>query len=223
MAVSANINDLLKYELSARDREWEHAFLHAFAQAKLKILNDAPSQGPDGWPYLLVEINDEASEPAYKVLSWLSDKGIGLVVNPTKETPDYVFTYGMIWNYRERGEFLSNSNADKDRVTVQKINLADGQKMLVGPPSDTYLPPYARTILKSFFRDNGLPEMRVLLMTENEETEPKQYDLCFSLEALGAPEQHEHKGILEALSWFLPAHYSLMVISEQGLPTFTNL
>jgi hypothetical protein len=156
------------------------------------------------------------------VLSWLSEKGIGLVVNPQKEAPDYVFTYGMIWNFRERGEFLSNSHVDRERVTVQKVSLSDGQKVYAGPPSDEYLPTYARHILKTFFRDNGVKDVKVLMMSQSE-GEPNHYDLCFSLEALGAPEQGEHKNILEAVSWFLPAHYSLMVISEQGLPGFTTL
>jgi len=231
MTVSANLSDLLKFEPSARDREWEYAFLHAFPQAKLKILSETPSQGPDGWPYLLVQIDETATESAQKVLSWLSDKGIGLVVNPKKDAPDYVFTYGMIWNYRERSEFLSQSGLDRERVSVQKIELAGGQKVFAGPPSDSYLPTYARHILKAFFRDNGIGTMKVLVMRDDsgavasvsDPAPPERYDLCFSLEALGTPPATEHKGILEALSWFLPAHYSLMVISENGLPAFTPL
>ena len=49
------------------------------------------------------------------------------------------------------------------------------------------------------------------------------YDLAFSLESLGNPPDKEHIGILEALSWFFPTHYSLMLISQKGLPLFTEL
>lgn len=108
MAFSTNIFELLKQEPKARDLEWEKAFFHAFAHSNLKILNEEPAAGPDGWPYLLAAVSEEATEPVAKVLSWLSDKGIGLVVNPEGETPDYVFSYGMIWNFRERGEFLTS-------------------------------------------------------------------------------------------------------------------
>ncbi len=216
MAFSTDLNSLLKCEFAARDLEWEKAFFHAFAHGKLKVLNDTPVSGPDGWPYLVCEASNEGTEPTTKVLSWLSDKGIGLVVNPGKETPDYVFSYGMIWNFRERGEFLT---AQESQVKNEKVEFSKEQKVLAGPPDEKYLPVYARHILKSFFKDNGVTAMKILVMSEDQ----KQFDLCFSIEALGRPAPEEHKGILEALSWFLPAHYSLLLISEQGLPAFAEL
>lgn len=216
MAFSSNIYDLLKQDHRARDIEWQYAFFHALTQSKLKILKDEPVPGPDGWPYLLAEISEEGTEPAVKVLGWLSDKGIGLVINPGEETADYVFSYGMIWNFRERGEFLTTMN---EKVQNLAVNIEANQKVHAGPPNDKYLPEYARLILKSFFKDNGISGMKVLVMSQDQ----KHYDLCFSLEALGNPDSKEHKGILEALSWFLPAHYSLMLISEKGLPAFSVL
>jgi hypothetical protein len=51
----------------------------------------------------------------------------------------------------------------------------------------------------------------------------KNYDLCFSLESFGNPPETEHKGLAEALSWFLPAHYSIALISEKLLPGFEAL
>jgi hypothetical protein len=216
MAFSGDIHSLLKVEPTARDSEWEHAFLHAFAHSNLRILQDTPAAGPDGWPYLLAEISAEGSEPSTKVLSWLSDKGIGLVVNPGQETPDYVFSYGMIWNFRERGEFLTGPSST---MMSQEVEFSSQQKVLAGPPDEKYLPGYARHILRSFFKDNGVGNMNILVMSQDQ----KNFDLCFSLEALGNPAANEHKGILQALSWFLPPHYSLMLISEKGLPAFTAL
>ena len=49
------------------------------------------------------------------------------------------------------------------------------------------------------------------------------FDLCFSLESLGNPPDNEHEGIAEALSWFLPTHYSIVLISEKSLPEFLPL
>jgi hypothetical protein len=61
--------------------------------------------------------------------------------------------------------------------------------------------------------------MRVLVMGPNQQ----QFDFCFSMESLGAPPAQEHRGILEAIAWFLPAHYSLMLVSEKDLPKFESL
>ena len=59
-------------------------------------------------------------------IEWLSDKGVGMVVNPTKGVPDYVFTYGMLWNYRERAQFQTISDA----VHIQIIALVSNTIVL---------------------------------------------------------------------------------------------
>lgn len=217
MAIALDLTSLLEKEESLRDEEWEKAFLQAFPDARLSILNESPQAGPDAWPYLLVAVDPQGTEPATKVLSWLSDKGIGLAVNPHKAVPDYVFTYGMIWNYRQRGQFLTPS---KDPRQGQ-IKFEKGEKILAGEPTEDYLPGYARDILRDFFRQQGLENMKIAVVARG--TSPDQYDLCFSLEAMGNPDKTEHRGILEALSWFLPAHYSLMLISEKDIPRFVAL
>jgi hypothetical protein len=183
-------------------------FLTNFINSSLNILDTMPQTGPDGWPYLLVETRTKEHESttqledSRKVLNWLSDKGIGLVVNPKNETPDYIFTYGMIWNFKERHEFYT------DRA-VQNLSEID----------ERFLPQYVRKILRTFFLDNGIKEMKILLLI----TEDKNFDLCFSLESAGSPPENEHMDFLEAVSWFLPAHYSLRLVSEEGLPKFQVL
>lgn len=211
MAYSPNIYNLVNSQPEARNMEWELKLLQALPTARFKVLSETPVVGPDGWPYLLVGTDPEGKESAAKTLSWLSERGIGLVLNPQKSVPDYVLTYGMIWNYRERGEFLSAQESS----SVLSPNVGD--KICSFAPSFEYLPEYARAILRAFFKDNGTASMKVLVISE------PQCSLCFSLEALGQPKAEEHKGILEAISWFLPAHYSLAIMSEKDLPRFYDL
>jgi hypothetical protein len=40
---------------------------------------------------------------------------------------------------------------------------------------------------------------------------------------MGLSPEVEHQGILEALAWFLPPHYSVALVSEKGFPAFENL
>ncbi len=70
-----------------RDHQWEVDFFMAITQGNLKLIHEAPQQGPDGWPYLLTETTGEAGEPANKIMQWLATRGIGLVVNPMKSAP----------------------------------------------------------------------------------------------------------------------------------------
>lgn len=198
-----------------RDIDWENQFLDALPNAKLKVLSADPQQGPDGWPYLLVETTTDAGEPAQKILEWLSMRGIGLVVNPTKGYPDFVLSFGMLWNFKQNNRFIFAQSS----VPTGTIEMKEGQGLHAGIPSKEYLPDYVRNILREFFRDQSVLAPKILVMSQDR----VHYDLAFSLESLGNPPEKEHQGIAEALSWFLPPHYSLILISEKDLPPFVEL
>ncbi len=214
-----NPTELFKTEESARDLNWEQNFLTALPEFSGSLLMESPQNGPDGWPYLLVEIKEETAEkklePIQNILQWLSQRGIGLVINPQNKFPDYVLPYGMIWYFRETGTFLGTAADLKNNTAI----FEQGQKVLAGPPTEDFLPIYVRKILTEFLRDQGVLLPRILVMSADRE----HYDLCFSLESLGNPPQQEHQGVLEAISWFLPPHYSITLVSEQGLPAFHSL
>lgn len=205
-----------------RDQAWDEKFFKLFSESNLQILADDPQQGPDGWPYLICEITEnpesenEKTDSAQKILHWLSTRGIGLVINPRRlPYPDYVFSYGMIWSFRETGYFIKYNSLKPDKQLV----IDPDNNIKVGPPSAEYLPPYVRSIIKDFFRDQTIFDARILMIS----TDGQNYDLCFSLESLGQPPESEHEGILEAISWFLPPHYTIAVVSENGLTGFESL
>ena len=214
--MSDDFDACLETPIADRDEAWEADFLRLLPETQVKVLSPEPREGPDHWPYLMVATGNDANEPLRGVLDWLSQRGIGLAVNPNKVAPDYVFTYGMIWNYRERGEFLT-TNAP--RATPAKIDLKDRQEVLAGPPSEAYLPTYVRKVIKQFLMDQGVFAPKVLMVSFDK----VNYDLCFSIESLKSPPVAEHAGIAEALGWFLPAHYSGALISEKSVPGFGPL
>lgn len=197
-----------------RDEKWEDQFLQAFTNSTVSVLSQDPQNGPDNWPYLMVEVSEQGTEPAQRVLEWLSLRGIGLVVNPQKDYPDFVMNFGMIWNFRKTGRFIH-------RVPAVSTGEWTGETKLIkaGPPTEEYLPAFVRKIIREFFRDQGIMDPRILMIS-NDGT---NYDLAVSLESLGNPPESEHKGIAEALAWFLPGHYSLVLVSEKGLPKFESL
>lgn len=208
--------ELLQVPDDQRDWDWERTFLDAIIPANLTLIANEAKQGPDGWPYFLAQTADNATEPAAKILNWLATRGIGLVVNPEKSYPDYVFNYGMIWHFKETGLFVR----PQDEVPpATKLELESGTGLLAGPPTPEYLPDYVRSIIREFFRDQSLLAVKILVMSQNRQ----HYDLAFSLESLGNPPEKEHQGIAEAIAWFLPPHYSLVLVSEKGLPAFTAL
>jgi hypothetical protein len=229
-----------------RDGRWEARFFELFLNGHVSIRDGAPKAGPDQMPYLFCTADAEAQEPVRKVLSWLSERGIGLALNPGKEVPDYVFTYGMVWNLRERGTFLSSADSLRldgvstptpasevtgegarfeqtakagEAPTTQFFTMESKTGFIAGPPTEAFLPVYVRKILQQFFLEQALWDVKTLVISPD----GKSFDLCFSLESMGNPPGSEHAGILEALSWFVPAHYSLAIVSEKGLPPFVSM
>jgi hypothetical protein len=213
------LNEHLSVAEENRNQDWDEKFFKLLSESQLQILSEDPQQGPDGWPYLMSQIApdpQQKTDSAQKIFHWLSTRGIGLVVNPKKTPyPDYVFSYGMIWSFRETGYFLKYNNLNPSKDFTLDKNL----KIKIGPPSEEYLPKYVRQILKNFLNDQGVFSPRVLMVAPDGDN----YDLCFSIESMGLPPEVEHQGILEALAWFLPPHYSVALVSEKGFPAFENL
>lgn len=205
---------LAGWEDSRRNTAWEDQFLQALTSAKVNLLSEDPQTGPDGWPYLMVELTENSEEPVQRVLAWLATRGIGLVVNPQKDYPDYVLTYGMIWNFRRTGRFIDR----RFKAVTGRTELAPGMDITLSEPPEDYLPSEVRKILREFLRDQGILLPRVALLRSTEQT-----DLVFSLESLRNPPEGEHGVFAEALGWFLPPHYSLMFLSEKDVAGFTDL
>lgn len=206
------MSDLLAVKNDARDNSWEVDFLNTFANEKVEVLSEDPQPGPDGFPYLFVRTSATASEPVQKIVEWLATRGIGLAVNPQSDNPDYVFTYGMLWNFKEKKRFLEPIAHTRST----RMEIPDGKKLFYGNLSDEFFPPYARKLLREFFNQQGIINPKVLAIS----TDKKDFDICFSLNALGNPVTSEHQGIAEAISWFFPFNTSIVLIEEKNLPDF---
>lgn len=229
---STSIQTLLNVPVAQRGDAWESDFLRELPKASVRIVDDTAVAGPDGWPYLLLATDlapeatpvTGANQPVdadridsfVNVARWLATRGLGLVLNPEKAMPDFVMSYGMVWNFRERGEFLTAT----EKRSGGPVEIRDGQQLHAGTPSTAYLPEDVRVILREFLKRQRVFEPRVLMIsTDNQVT----WDLAFSLESLGSPPAAEHAGIAEAIAWFLPAHYSVALINESSVPGFTSL
>lgn len=212
-----SLEQLAQTPLDNRDLAWERRFVAALMPAKLEIMNPEPLTGPDAWPYLHARISPQGAEPGARILQWLSDRGIGLLVDhgDQQEYPDYVLSWGMVWYLNKTQSLVFDGPAgSEDEVEI------DWTKVVrCGDPNEDYLPKNVRKIIREFFAEQEILTPRILALT----LDGKNFDLAFSLESLGNPPEKEHSGILEALSWFLPPHYSLMLLSEQDSPAFFHL
>ena len=213
-----DLETLIQQPESRRDSAWEMQFLDALLPTKVDLVEEEPQTGPDGWPYLIVRTSPDGQEPVDRVVRWLAERGIGLVINPHKMVPDYVFTYGMLWNYVQTGRFVQP--AAQPATIEESMIMEPGQKLVMGAPTEAYLPLSVRKIQRYFLSSQNLTEPRILVIST---PDYKQVDLAISLESVGNLNSADQKSLAGALSWFLPLHYRLVVISEKGLPAFVPL
>lgn len=214
--MSQDLDQLLNQPEASRDEAWERDFLLGVVQAKVELTQNQPQQGPDGWPYMLLKTGPQAEEPFTQIVQWAAPKGIGLAINTHKMLPDYIFTYGMVWNFVETGQFTSLTTPPSEG----EVTLKEDEQVILGEPSEKYLPKYARQILKQFLAAQGFEKPRIVVMSSRDY---KAVDLVFSIESLNNLKQTEHRILSEAIGWFLPLHYSLIFAQEQSLRGFTDL
>lgn len=211
------LNELVQVPFESRELDWEQSFIKELLSSSLHIVDSEPLNGPDGWPYLHARIQNESSEPCARILNWLSQKGIGLLIDhgDNQEYPDYVLSWGMVWylNRFQKLEFNLPSLSDKNvEIDWNEVNRW-------GEPNEDYLPTSVKKMLREFFNQQEVLTPRYLVFT----LDGKNFDIAFSIESLGNPPENEHQGLLEAISWFLPPHYSLMLLSEKNSPPFLLL
>ncbi|MCC6137899.1 MAG: hypothetical protein IT287_04655 [Bdellovibrionaceae bacterium] len=204
-----SLNTLLAVKSKLRDGEWEESFFATLGAGNIRVLSENPQEGPEGFPYLLTtSYGQDYDEPFTKVAHWCADTGVGIVLNPTEDGEDYLFTFGMLWNYKYRGEFYSQWTHEETE--------ASAPQMVIRKITDVFWPEKPRKIFKEFLIHQSILRPRVCLFSKSASSDP---ELGISLECLGNPPQRERAQLLEAFSWFFPRHYALVLVSEADIGT----
>jgi len=213
---TATLAALFEITGAARDEAWKNEFLANVGDASFTCGNPQIVQGPDGFPYFQLETpTPNKSFQCYVISHMISDfileRGIGIVINAHKGQPDWVFTYGSLVNFSVRGAFYTPVPAlqlPEEEVIRQQ------EKVLVGQPSEAFLPKAVRPILRQFLEQQGIHDTKIALMSRNYGDEVLQ-ELVTNL----TPEKTGRE-LFEALQshlkWFLPDHYSMVAMDENG-------
>lgn len=206
------LTELCDYPVSRRDLTWEKSLSRGFQESAIFLVEDQPFQGPDGFSYM--HISNEKGTPLEKedFLTWCFESGLGLVLNlKDKKAPDYVFNYGMVWNYLLRGKFINE---------VPKMKEA-GEDLYVHKIEEGYFPKDARKVIKNFLEMNKVDDVKVSLVSGGDGT---PYELMWHFPNLKVENESEKTSLLEAIAWFLPLDYRLAWSDEQDTEfKFQNL
>jgi len=221
--MNQKLKSLLEIPFNDRNIEWEFEFIKHLYNSQVTVMSSEPLTGPDSWPYMHVRIDETSTEPAIRVLDWLSQKGIGLLVDhmDNQEFPDAILSWGMVWQLVKKGqvELNSDNGSQESSPNLSPVNFDWGQIVRSGDPNEDYLPTLVRKVLREFLAEQEILTPRILVYTFDGE----HFEIAFSVESLGNPPLREHKGILEALAWFLPPNYQISLVAEKGAPRFVLL
>jgi hypothetical protein len=118
----------------------------------------------------------------------------------------------MLWYGLKTGRFLEPEVKARD---LGAVSISKTSEFQFGDASEDYLPKDVRKYLREFLLAQGVYSPRLCVFSEN----GLDYDLGLFVESLGNPPEKEYLGIAQALSWFLPQHYSVTFVSDADFKT----
>ena len=212
--------DLCSVPQEKRDENWFAEFLSNVPLASFKTTEQQVITGPDGFPYFQLELPEPGIQFQCFVLDnmvydFLLTSGIGVVINSSKAQPDWVFTYGDIFNYAIKKDFYNQDNTHFNKAGEEQITPTDmNNNVMVGQPSEFILPNPARAVLKGFLQYKKIEEPKVLLMTMTTPDKKEAQDLVFNFTPKDFASEEEFQATVQQMQWFLPRHYSLAFFNE---------
>lgn len=210
---------LFNVDPELRDETWKQTFLANVTDASFICSNPQVINGPDGFPYFVLNI-PEPNKPfqCYVIRNMITDflleQGLGIVINPEKGNPDWVFSYGDIVNHYLRNEFYTQSN-NWDMNKRDEV-LESEERVLVGQPSEYIIPEQTRHILRLFFESLQINNVKIALLNRPKGEEFSQ-QLVFNLTPDKFKDRNHFNTVMGYVFWFLPRHYSYASIDESTL------
>jgi len=201
------IDELFKIPREQRDEEWTKKFLENVGDASFRCGDPQTILGPDSFPYFSLYLPEPYKEFQCYVLQHMKDdflleKGLGVVFNSNGGSADWVFTYGDIVNYFLNGKFYTPElNPPEAPEEKSPMNI------LVGQPSETYLPKAVRNVLKNYLVSVGISVPQVFLSTRKSgDSMMQELVFDFTPDMFASPDAFE--SVMNRIAWFLPRHYS---------------
>jgi hypothetical protein len=221
MTQHAELEGLCRVEPSQRDGAWRNALVEALSSAPLSLCDPQIDQGPDGFPYFGVALeNGEDQAMLSDILAHCTERAhCGLVLFSEigrSEPPQWVFSLGDLWSLR----MFSSVEGDPDDIAETKTEAeapaSDGnQQVLLAAPSESFLPEGMRQAICDFLKDVlGLTENPDITLVVAPDLRPSR-NLMLNVEARAFRDDAQRQAVLHALGWFVPRHRGLMYWPEE--------
>jgi hypothetical protein len=209
------LSELFEVPGENRNDAWENSFFENIGNASFRCGDPQVIMGPDGFPYfqLLMPV---AYQPFtchvvdHLVKDYLLENGFGIVVNPDKGNPDWVFSYGDVLNYFLNEEFYSS----KSEVQLPEHEVLEKEvQVLIGQPSESLLPNYTRVVIRNALNKIGIKNVKIFLMHRSDRD---FQELVFNITPTKLNNNELFSLANRIISWYLPRHYSVCGMDEES-------
>lgn len=192
-----NLKTICEMPAFKRGLKWEEKLFDAVADFPIFLVEDQPFQGPDGFSYMHISSGSGTEINKDDFFKWCFESGVGLVLNlKDKKAPDFVFNYGMVWNFLWRGAFVNEVPKD----------LKESEDTYVHELTENFLPKEVRSVIRNFLEMNEVKDPQLSLVSGGGKT---AYEILWYLPELQENDEKDQMSLLEAISWFLPLDYRL--------------
>jgi hypothetical protein len=204
--------DLFAIPAEQRDDAWRQLVLADVDKASFRCGQPQVIQGPDEFPYFALYLPEPGKAFQCYVIEhmkndFLLEHGLGVVIHPDKQQPDWVFTYGDIVNYHLNGEFYT---AVPEHMLAAEEVIEQDEQVLVGQPAEEYLPAAVRKVMRQYLASENVPDPKIFLMMRHMKDGSTMQELVFNLSRELFASPGEHHRVMQRLGWFLPRHYSIL-------------
>jgi len=210
---TAQVETLLNMPEEERNKEWLAALYLAAEEASFKCISPQVIQGPDGFPYVKLELPVQGETFQCYVIKHMKDdflleQGFGVAILGNKNKPLWVFSYGDILNYHLHGSFgavnaiFTEKRHDEETTGSENIN--------AGEPSEQILPACARNVIANFLKQRYEAPMVALLAHADE----GNYELAFNCTPAKFSDMETFREVLQEIGWFLPRYYSYCAVDD---------
>jgi hypothetical protein len=202
-----------------RDDAWRAAFLEAIVDASMASKTEQVVRGPDGFPYFVLVKPPvaQAFTPfcVSHILGHCTSSGIGIVIEPTENEADWVFTYGDLFSLRAYGSFHGDPIDQEESAAAPKIEvLEQDRNVMTGSPSEEFLPAWARRVIAGFLKSAAKIESPGVLVMVDPSRAPAR-NLVFNIHPEDFSSHDEFQQIMNAIGWFLPVKRSCVAVSRK--------
>ena len=214
-----------------RDGRWLDGFQSAAWNASIVLPTEPVFLGPDGMPYVRLSLPPAGEAVETNCLSNLyvsmAEQGLGAAFfksagNPP-EAAEYVMPTGVLESLRAYGtwdgdpddvsELAARPQQHAEQSGIEKTEVETERQVMVGSPSDAYLPKHtARLLYRHLTEGWQMEEPRVALVVDPQMTPTR--NLVIGRKFSEFPDPETASQAARMLLWYLPPRRYLLLMPE---------